>query len=248
MLKGFRVNILEMGSSAGKQSSSQVQHYNENQPWGSTTYEVVPGSYISFHTDHQLVEFITNPTYGRMLFLDGVLQSTRSDQHIYHEALLNCGKGKLGNVLIAGGAEGDLAALCLNRGASHVQMNDWDSQLVYHIQRVEKWNPELWANPKFSYSSKDIVRFCEETAQSFDTVFLDLLDVDSEHDKAQMRSILHWVQMVCEPTATVVLNIGRCKETAETFADLLGDRSKVCEMSVPSFQETWYFVHCEKGE
>ncbi len=241
-----------MGSTPTKQTPqqplSQPDIFVEHQPWGSSRYEVVPGSYTSFHTDKQLVEFITNPEFGRMLFLDGVLQSTRSDQHIYHRALVNCVKGDLGNVLIAGGAEGDLAALCLSQGATHIQMNDWDSQLVHHIQHVERWNSQIWSDHRFSYSSKDIVRFCEETTQSFDTVFVDLLDVNSQSDKEQMRHCLHWIQMACEPRATIVVNIGRSKEIAQEFAQHLGGRCEVLEMSVPSFQETWYFLHCEKGE
>ncbi len=224
------------------------ESYTELQPWGSTLYSVDPkDSYVSFHTQHQLVEIFTNPHFGRMLFLDGVLQSTRSDQEIYHKALFNAVKGPLGNVLIAGGAEGDLAALCLAAGATHVQMNDWDHELVYHIQHVEQWNPEVWDHPNFSYSSKDIVRFCEETTQSFNTVFLDLLDVNSEADKENMVNILNWVKYVLEPNATLVVNIGRCSETAEQFAKLLGKSGSVREIVVPSFQEPWYFIVGVRG-
>lgn len=223
--------------------------YKEIQPWGATVYSVdQEHPYVSFHTQHQLVEIFTNPHFGRMLFLDGVLQSTRSDQHLYHQALFDSVKGSLGNVLIAGGAEGDLAKLCLKGGATHVQMNDWDHELVHHIQSVEQWNSEVWTNSRFSYSSKDIVRFCEETTQSFDTVFLDLLDVNSEHDKENMIHILNWLRYVLEPKATIVVNIGRSSETAERFAKLLGKSGTVREILVPSFQEPWYFIRCVRGE
>jgi predicted membrane-bound spermidine synthase len=232
-----------MGSffSNGKSSNGPVA-YEEHQPWGSSIYELVPGSYVSFHTRVQLVEFITNPTYGRMLFLDNVLQSTRSDQHIYHESLANAVQKPLGNVLIAGGAEGDLAALCLARGAKRVTMVDWDSELVAHIRNKEEWNKQIWTDPRFCYTSKDIVIFCEETAVSFDTVFLDLLDVNSANDTTEMSRILDWIGMVREPNSTLVMNIGRSYETAKRFAQILGPQSNIQEMSVPSFQETWYFV------
>lgn len=213
-------------------------NYEEKQPWGKTLYEIEQTSYISFHTALQKVELITNSHFGRMLFLDGVLQSATADEHIYHEALVGAGmRAESSRVLIAGGAEGAVAREVLKWStATHVQMIDWDSELVMHLHREEKMNDSIWSDPRFHYSGKDIVRFCEETSQEFDTVFLDLLDIESEDDIAKTQHILRWIRNVLTPEAKIVMNVGRSKEIAKKFS------SKIIEILVPSFQEPWYLV------
>lgn len=215
-----------------------METYTESQPWGKTLYEIEPSSYISFNTALQKVELITNPHFGRMLFLDGVLQSATGDEHIYHEALVGAGmQSESSKVLIAGGAEGAVAREVLKwSSVTHVQMIDWDSELVMHLHREEKMNESIWSDPRFHYSGKDIARFCEETSQEFDTVFLDLLDIESEDDIMKTQHILRWIRYVVTPDAKIVMNVGRSKEIAKKFS------SKIIEILVPSFQEPWYLV------
>lgn len=216
----------------------------ENQPWGSTLYDVLPGTHTSFKTERQQVDLITNPSYGRMLLLDGVLQSTTSDESIYHKALVGALR-PYGRVLIAGGGEGFTAREVLQSNAVNlVQWNDWDAELVEHCRRVEGWCPEIWKDRRLHYSSKNIIAFCEQTIQTFDCILLDLLDINTDKDNAFTTHLLHWVQMVSEPTARFVMNIGRSKETADTYAAKL--KGWVVELEVPSFQEPWYLVHWEQ--
>ena len=53
------------------------------------------------------MDLLTNRYFGRMLFIDNVLQSTTSDEHIYHRTLVKEGMGYIPSprVLIVGGAE-----------------------------------------------------------------------------------------------------------------------------------------------
>jgi spermidine synthase len=218
--------------------------YEESQPWGKTIYEIEPNSYTSFNTAIQKVELITNPHFGRMVFLDNVLQSALADEHIYHEALVGAGmRAESSKVLIAGGAEGAVAREVLKWSTvSHVQMIDWDSELVSHLQHTEKMNEHIWNDSRFHYSGKDIIHFCEETTQEFDTIFVDLLDIESEDDEKKMNTILSWIGSAATPGAVLVMNIGRSKEIAERFAGVHGE---IIEILVPSFQEPWYLVKLE---
>jgi spermidine synthase len=215
--------------------------YEELQPWGKTIYTVEPNSYTTFDTAIQKVELITNPHFGRILFLDGVLQSATADEHIYHEALVGAGmRPHSSSVLIAGGAEGAVTREVLKwSSVTHVQMIDWDAELVSHLHQTEKMNEHIWDDSRFHYSGKDIVRFCEETTVTFDTVFLDLLDIESQKDEEVTAHILRWVKYILKEEATLVMNIGRSKETAKKFA---GAKGEIIEILVPSFQEPWYLV------
>ena len=218
--------------------SSQI--YEESQPWGKTLYEVVEGSHTSFDTEQQHVDLITNPHFGRMLFLDGVLQSATADEEIYHTALIGFGmRPESSRVLLAGGAEGAAAREILKWPIQHLQMVDWDGELVHHLRDVEKMNAHIWKDSRFHYSNKDIIQFCEQTTQEFDTIFLDLLDIESKEDEVLTIHILHWIQQVSADGATLVMNVGRSREMANTFA---GKDGKILEILVPSFQEVWHLV------
>jgi spermidine synthase len=218
-----------------------MDFFEEEQPWGKTIYQIEPETYTSFNTAIQKVELITNSHFGRMLFLDGVLQSATADEEIYHRALVAAGmRPSSSKVLIAGGAEGAVAREVLKwPSVTHVQMIDWDAELVYHLNRVEKMNESIWGDSRFHYSGKDIIQFCEQTTKEFDTIFLDLLDIESDGDAEKTRHILDWIKQVQTSDATLIMNIGRSKEIAKDFA---GSKGEIIEILVPSFQEPWYLV------
>ena len=226
--------------------------YRETQPWGFTDYEIIEGSHITFETNVQKVDFITNPHFGRILFLDGVLQSTSSDEHIYHEALVNAGMNSASrNVLIAGGAEGGVAREVLKRPyVKYVKMVDWDTDLVEHCFMREKFNVTAFEDKRLSYSNKNILNYCEETQRTFDTVFVDLLDIGTEDEFKKMKIILNWIYSVKGDYCTIVVNIGRDKSFAERIVALYGSQasqrqkseSEIIQIHVPSFQEPWYLL------
>jgi spermidine synthase len=84
-----------------------MEEYVESQPWGKTIFDVEKGSKVSFKTIRAQVDIITNPYFGRMLFIDEVLQSSRADEEIYHLAVTKSISANVpARVLIVGGSEG----------------------------------------------------------------------------------------------------------------------------------------------
>ena len=219
--------------------------YRETQPWGFTDYEIQEGSYTSFQTPIQKVELITNARFGRMLFLDGILQSTTSDEDIYHKALVNAGMANSPkSILIAGGAEGAVAREVLKHSSvKFVKMVDWDADLVDHCYSVEKFNTSALEDARLSYSNKNILNYCDETMRRFDTAFVDLLDINTEEELYQMQTILSSISKICvKGKSVIVVNVGRNKNFAKNlFPDKIKD-SDIIEMNIPSFQEPWYLV------
>jgi len=220
-----------------------MNSFVEYQPWGKTSYEVEPYSYVMFETSVQRVEFITNPSFGRMLFLDGVLQSASLDEIIYHKALVPAElfefPSKPRRVLIAGGAEGAVAREVLKHECvERCVMVDWDEKLVAHCRDIEILNRSAFTDPRLKYVCQDIMQFCNESNEQFDLVFLDLLDMDTDADLDFMKSI---VSLLFEKgTWAIVLNVGRKKYLAELLIHFRSGTIK--EIIVPSFQEPWYIV------
>lgn len=206
----------------------------EKQTWGETRYEVVPGSHDSFQTARQRVDLITNPRFGRMLFLDGVLQSASVDEHIYHEALVSAGLSQGSrHVLIAGGAEGGVVReVAKSKSVEKIVMIDWDAELVEHLCKREFMNTSAFSDSRLQLIHEDILDYMNTTKTPFDTVFLDLLDIHTEEEYQFTSAILERLPK----DATVVMNVGSSRLMAERF------HGEIREIFIPSFQEPWYLV------
>jgi len=211
----------------------------EVQPWGITEYTVLEGSRKSFNTEKASIDLITNPYYGRMLFIDGVLQSTSSDEKIYHGELVK-NMGEPSRVLIAGGAEGALARQVLLGTVSNVVMVDWDEELV-SAMRDEPFSGGAFDDPRLEIVHQDILEYLER-AGSFDYVLLDLLDPANTE----------WICNVCnkalEKSSSLCMNAGGDKDIVMDIMNRLnrpGYYMTKRKISVPSFQQEWYLIDIE---
>ena len=214
----------------------------EFQPWGTTEYSVLKGSHKSFKTSRATIDLITNPYYGRMLFIDGVLQSASSDEKIYHgELIKNMIKDNPKTVLIAGGAEGALAKQVLSGSVSKVVMVDWDEELV-SAMRSEPFADGAFEDPRLEVVHQDIVEYIKG-AEEFDYILLDLLDPDDDVD---------WLIGVCEmclkKTNSLCMNAGGDWETVKTIIHHLEKDGRYIikrKINVPSFQQDWYLIEID---
>jgi spermidine synthase len=213
----------------------------ENQPWGETIYTVLNGSHISFQTKKASIDLITNPFYGRMLFIDGTLQSTTSDEQLYHSSIISAGiTQSTKTVLIAGGAEGSLAKHILSlESVSKVVMVDWDEELVNHM-RTECFAPDIFNDSRLTVVHEDIVLYIS-SSDPFDTIILDLLD-PSESDIDWLTNL---VTLCLKKTSCLSLNAGGDYTIAKKILDILtlsGYITMLSKIHVPSFQEAWYIL------
>src|SRR6056297_3312274 len=85
-------------------------------------------------TAHQRLRVFTNPQFGRVLTLDGVVQTTEADEFIYHEMLTHVpilAHGAARRVLIVGGGDGGMAREVLRHASvEHVTMVEIDAGVV----------------------------------------------------------------------------------------------------------------------
>lgn len=232
----------------------------EDQPWGKTIYTVQPGSHTHFLTEKQTVDLITNPHFGRMLFLDGHLQSATADEHLYHQCLVQKGMGcrQQKRILIAGGAEGATMREVQNHDAANtlgvetIVMVDWDEQLVTHMNEEEPWSQGSFDDPRLSLHFQDIREYLERTTNpSFDTILLDLLDIDTAEDLAWMQDILQKSMTVLESKGGLSMNVGRSAKYANACKSYVRQHWPQTECSifqvyVPSFQEQWWMLAIQK--
>ena len=131
----------------------------------------------------------TSPEYGNVLFLDKELQSSSSDEAIYHEHLIHpvmnarTGTGGTGQrVLIVGGGEGATTREMLKwSSVSQVVWVDIDQALVNLCRRHLAWaDDEVYNDSRVTFLAQDIFDYLENNTEGFDVIVLDLPDPDTD--------------------------------------------------------------------
>ena len=132
-------------------------------------------------TDHQRLKVFQNGTFGRVLTLDDVVQTTEGDNFIYHEMLTHVpilAHGAAKRVLIIGGGDGGMAREVLrHETVEHVTMVEIDAGVV---DFSKDYLPMLSAGA-FDDSRLDLViadgaEFIRQTAGGYDVIIVDSTD------------------------------------------------------------------------
>jgi spermidine synthase len=151
----------------------------------------------SGRTEVQAVEIADSPTYGRLLFLDGELQSASADEAVYHEALVHpamtAASARVGSVSGGAGASRGLRVLVVGGGEgatvrevlrwSCVERVDWvdiDGELVALCEEHLGWAPGVRGDPRVHFYAEDVMVAVPRLGETYDVVILDLPDPDGE--------------------------------------------------------------------
>jgi len=131
-------------------------------------------------TKFQDVEIFENDALGRVLALDGIVQTTERDEYVYHEMLVHppmFAHGAVRDVLIVGGGDGGALREVVRHPVERVTMVDIDGEV---IDLSKKYLPQLSAgafdDARAEIIVGDGVRFVEETAKRFDLIIVDSTD------------------------------------------------------------------------
>jgi spermidine synthase len=132
-------------------------------------------------TSYQTVDVLDTGTFGRSLVLDGKTQSTETDEHIYHEALVHPAllfHPRPEAVFIGGGGEGaTLREVLRHNVTQRVVMLDLDSQVVDVCRRfLPNHHQGAFDNPKVELRHEDARQYLASCQESFDVMILDLVD------------------------------------------------------------------------
>ncbi len=134
---------------------------------------------VSRKTEYQQVEIAETPLYGRMLLLDGKIQSAEYDEYIYHEALVHPAMLMFENprsVLIVGGGEGaTLREVFKYKTVEKLVMVDLDREVVGLCQQhMEKWHQGSFADERLELHFMDAREYLENSKEKFDIIISDV--------------------------------------------------------------------------
>ncbi|GAA3897335.1 MULTISPECIES: polyamine aminopropyltransferase [Gibbsiella] len=132
-------------------------------------------------TEHQDLVIFENPEMGRVMALDGVVQTTERDEFIYHEMLTHVpllAHGQAKKVLIIGGGDGGmLREVSRHQGVEQITMVEIDAGVVaFCRQYLPNHNAGAYDDPRFNLVIDDGVNFVSQTDEKFDVIISDCTD------------------------------------------------------------------------
>ncbi|WP_223668901.1 polyamine aminopropyltransferase [Kangiella shandongensis] len=132
-------------------------------------------------TQHQHLIIFNNEQFGRVMALDGVIQTTEKDEFIYHEMLTHVplfAHGNAKRVLIIGGGDGGILREVLRHPeVEHVTMVEIDQAVVDMCKKYfPKHSDGAFEDPRVNLVINDGVEFIVNNTEKFDVIISDSTD------------------------------------------------------------------------
>lgn len=132
----------------------------------------------SEQSPYQKIDVVETEDFGRVLILDGVMQTSERDEFYYHEMLAHPAMivaPSVRRVLVIGGGDGGAVSQVLRHpGVEHVVMVEIDRRVVEVCREHLPSIGTAWDDPRLELLFDDGVRYVKEAAvDPFDVVILD---------------------------------------------------------------------------
>jgi len=128
----------------------------------------------------QTVDLVDLKPFGRALMIDGLIQSSQSDEFVYHEALVHPALLAHPNprtVYIGGGGEGSTAREVLrHRSVERCVMVDIDEDVVRFCRDHLPENTKAFNDSRLDLIIDDAKAVLEKSPTNFDVIIMDLDD------------------------------------------------------------------------
>ncbi|HIQ23484.1 MAG TPA: polyamine aminopropyltransferase [Pyrodictium delaneyi] len=230
--------------------------YQPGGPMG-TIYAVEEVIY-STRSQYQDIIIARLKGFGKTLILDGLIQSTESDEYIYHEALVHPAMSvhpEPKRVLILGGGEGaTLRDVLRHNTVEKAVMVDIDGEVVEVSKKfLPEWHQGAFEDPRAEVYIMDGFRFVREAAkrgEKFDVIMMDLTDPYGSDIAAQLysREAFELITRVLEEDGIIVTQAGCSTLFPEAFQKVYNAMNQVFRFVreyvvwVPSFAYTNSFI------
>jgi len=127
----------------------------------------------------QTIEIIQNRDYGRVLMIDGLVQTTERDEFYYHEMLVHpalASHPKPDRVLIVGGGDGGALREVLKHPVKKAWMVEIDGEVIEACRKNFPWLRPSFKDRRAEFVIADGNVFIEKTPETFDVIIVDSSD------------------------------------------------------------------------
>lgn len=147
--------------------------------WGQ--YHDIDQVVVRLSTGHQELVIFDSPLFGRVLTLDGIVQTTSRDEFVYHEMLTHVpllSHGSPRRVGIIGGGDGGILREVLrHRGIEEAVMVEMDRAVVdLCAEHLPAHSAGAFGDPRFRLEIADGAAYLSEDGEAFDVIIVDSTD------------------------------------------------------------------------
>ncbi len=132
------------------------------------------------HTGHQDLMIFETPAFGRVLALDGVVQTTEKDEFSYHEMLAHVplfAHGDVSRVLIVGGGDGGTLREVLKHDVDRAVLVDIDHRVIeLCAEHMPSLSEGAFNDPKAQVVIAEGVSYVAESQETFHAIIVDSTD------------------------------------------------------------------------
>ena len=212
-------------------------------------------------TRFQKVEIIRSGSFGRLLVLDGKIQSSDADEFVYHEALVQppmiVHPGPE-TVFIAGGGEGaTLREVLSHKTVKRAVMVDIDQEVVDICKRLlPEYSRGSFDDPRAELYHTDAREFLANSSDAFDIIIIDLPE-PIEEGPAYLLYTQEFYRLVKNKlTGNGIISVQSGSASWTELANLSAVSStlksafpEVCayQVDIPSFGGPWGFCLASSG-
>lgn len=136
--------------------------------------------YFENKTDHQHLMIFHNAMLGRVMTLDGVVQTTEADEFVYHEMLTHVpllAHGAAKSILIIGGGDGGMLREVARHPVTRIVQVEIDASVV---DMAKTWLPNhsagAYEDPRLELIIADGMDYVRSASETFDVIIVDSTD------------------------------------------------------------------------
>ena len=187
-----------------------------------------------------------NVLFGRVLVLDGIVQLTERDNHIYHEMIAHVpllAHGTAKRVLIIGGGDGGTLKEVLKHRVENVVMVELDQEV---IELSKRYFPQVsdgaFDDRRVNLVIGDGAEYVTQVDAQFDVVIIDSTDPVGPGEQLFTRAFYERCRTLLPPNGMIALQAGAAGLPVRST---LSDRSS--HLFQPMRGECWLWSPPEKA-
>jgi len=166
---------------------------------------------FSGNSPFQKIEVFANDTFGKVLLLDGLVQTTEKDEFFYHEMLAHpaCAtQPSLDSVLIIGGGDGGTLKEVLRYPVKRVCHVEIDLDVISVATKYFPWLSEAQNDERYELYVEDGAEFLRRTEEMFDVVLVDSSEPIGPSAALHERPFYESVMRCLNPGGVIVPQLG----------------------------------------
>lgn len=160
---------------------------------------------------YQEIEVIDNPYFGRMLFLDGLVQTTEKDEFFYHEMLIHPAlvtQPDPRRILIIGGGDGGALKETLRYPVNSVRMVEIDPDVIATAKKYLPWLQTCMEDKRTEIEIAEGREYLEGSLDKYDIVFVDSSEPVGPSVTLHERDFFELVKKRLGPSGIVCAQMG----------------------------------------